>query len=69
VISVDGPDGAGVLRIALTALRGRGIDRVPLPLRWRASGHSHGLGIVVYDRARPWDLTTHAERVLEVSAP
>lgn len=69
VRSVEGPDGAGVLRISLAPLRGRTTQRIPLPLRWRASGTSHGLGVVVYDRAQPWTLTTREERVLEVSAP
>lgn len=69
VESVTGPDGASVLRIALRPLRGRTTLRVPLPLRWRASGTTHGLGLVVYDRAQPWALTTRPERTLEVQGP
>lgn len=69
VQSVEGPDGAGVLRLRLAALRARGTYRVPLPLRWRASGVSHGLGVVVYDRAAPWAMTMREEREIEVRTP
>ncbi len=69
VQSIEGPDGAGVLRLSLVALRGRGTYRIPLPLRWRASGRSHGLGLVVYDRTQPWTITTREERIIEVTAP
>lgn len=69
VHAVTGPDGAGVLRLELAPLRGRGTYRIPLPLRWRASGTSHGLGVVVYDRGTPWATTTREERSIEVSAP
>jgi hypothetical protein len=69
VRAVDGPDGASVLRLSLAPLRARGTLRVPLPLRWRASGHSHGLGLSAYDRSAPWSITTREERLLEVAEP
>ena len=69
VVAIEGPDGAGVLRLSLAPLRAHGTHRVALPLRWRASGRAHGLGVVVYDRMRPWLMTTRAERMLEVGAP
>lgn len=50
---VDAPDGAGVVRIHLTPLPVDGVHRVPLPLRWIASGDTRGLAIAAYDAAEP----------------
>lgn len=69
VASVEGPDPAGVVRLHLSALRGRGTHHVPLPLRWRAAGESEGFGLVVYDHERPWARTTRPPISVRVEAP
>ncbi len=67
--SVLGVDGAGVLRIALSELRGRTTRRIPLPWRWRAVGTSRGLGISAYSAAAPWNLTIRPDRIVETTSP
>jgi hypothetical protein len=69
VTAIDGPDGAGVVRVHLAPLRGRGAHHVPLPVRWRASGRVRGLATVVYAEGSPWSRTSRPAITLDVEAP
>jgi hypothetical protein len=53
VASVEPPDGAGVVRIRLAPIAGDGAVRVPIPVRWIASGSMSGFSIAASDESRP----------------
>ncbi|MCC7536186.1 MAG: hypothetical protein IT379_08230 [Deltaproteobacteria bacterium] len=69
VARVTPPDPAGVLRIVLAPLRPRRLLRIPLALRWLASGRTHGLSVAAYDDTRPWRRTTLAGDRIDVLNP
>jgi hypothetical protein len=60
VTAVQGPDRAGVVRIALDSLRARSVLRLPLALRARSAGTSSGLAVTIYERAQPTVRTVRA---------
>ena len=51
---VEGPDGAGVLRLRLAPLGPHGVHHVPLPLRWRGEPAGAQVSLEAYERSRPW---------------
>src|SRR5690606_29964943 len=65
---MDGPDGAGRIRVHLAELPENGAHRVPLPWRWIAAGQTRGLDVAAYDASRPWELTALESRTISVEA-
>ena len=66
VRAVSAPDGAGVVRILLEPLAVGATLRVPLPLRWIASGRTRGLALATYDGAEPSRIATSDERLFTI---
>jgi hypothetical protein len=66
VRTVSAPDGAGVVRIALEPLAVGAVARIPLPLRWIASGRTRGLALAAYDGAEPSRIATTDARSLTI---
>ncbi|MAQ15460.1 MAG: hypothetical protein CMN30_11780 [Sandaracinus sp.] len=66
VRAVDGTDARGVLRVRLAAVAAEASVRFPLPLRWTGAGAWTGLAMAIWERDRPWAVTSVPARTIEV---
>jgi hypothetical protein len=66
VASVGEIDRNGQIRIRLAPLVAGGEVRLPLPIRWLASGRRRGLSLSLWDDGTPWQVTSVPARTLEI---
>jgi hypothetical protein len=66
VASVEPPDGAGAVRIRLSPIAGEGAVRVPIPVRWIASGTTSGFSISAWDSSQAGETSSWTGPRLEI---
>ncbi len=66
VAQVGEIDRNGQIRIRLAPLVAGAEVRLPLPIRWLASGRRSGLSLSLWDHGTPWQVTSVPARTIEI---